>query len=430
MSGRVGRRECSLGSSQPDLSRKPKAREAEAGESKALSLSLTLGVLSLYRLFSQAFHTKGSGTVGSDEKSSLEHSQSARTAEQELDLESITLELARLRDENRRLKSEASKNHQKSRSASERLVIGGFEKLDTETEDATAKVNAESSKSILIEALGKELESVAEENERLKAELGQHKLGYTKAYGHLQRLLSKFIIACMELPPCEKSSKLDEAFQALREEATKLLPPELSKSLLVALDVASSEEARENALRDSDDEDVVDLATAKQKIRKIKKAATEKTTHGLRRGRKAEMELKEIREEYEKKVNELTLEIHQLKEKYRRERRRNADMEKTLGSNSDYALFAAESVRFFVERCEMDRRELREQVKRLESELSEQVPSEQVKRLESELEVLVSHLENTKKEKEELSEEVKKLRQRAPNGIEIRVSNPCLVMVS
>ena len=55
-------------------------------------------------------------------------------------------ELARLRDENRRLKSEASKNHQKSRSASERLVIGGFEKLDTETEDATAKVNAESSK--------------------------------------------------------------------------------------------------------------------------------------------------------------------------------------------------------------------------------------------------------------------------------------------
>ena len=142
------------------------------------------------------------------------------------------------------------------------------------------------------------------------------------------------------------------------------------------------------------------------------------------------MELKEIREEYEKKVNELTLEIHQLKEKYRRERRRNADMEKTLGSNSDYALFAAESVRFFVERCEMDRRELREQVKRLESELSEQVPSEQVKRLESELEVLVSHLENTKKEKEELSEEVKKLRQRAPNGIEIRVSNPCLVMVS
>ena len=91
MSGRVGRRECSLGSSQPDLSRKPKAREAEAGESKALSLSLTLGVLSLYRLFSQAFHTKGSGTVGSDEKSSLEHSQSARTAEQELDLESITL---------------------------------------------------------------------------------------------------------------------------------------------------------------------------------------------------------------------------------------------------------------------------------------------------------------------------------------------------
>ena len=145
---------------------------------------------------------------------------------------------------------------------------------------------------------------MAEENERLKAELGQHKLGYTKAYGHLQRLLSKFIIACMELPPCEKSSKLDEAFQALREEATKLLPPELSKSLLVALDVASSEEARENALRDSDDEDgkrkvkseslidctqsllVVDLATAKQKIRKIKKAATEKTTHGLRRGRK------------------------------------------------------------------------------------------------------------------------------------------------
>ena len=114
------------------------------------------------------------------------------------------------------------------------------------------------------------------------------------------------------------------------------------------------------------------------------------------------MELKEIREEYEKKVNELTLENSQLKEKYRRERRRNADMEKALGSNSDYALFAAESVRFFVERCEMDRREL----------------SEQVKRLESELEVLVSHFENTKKENEKLSEEVKRLRQRAPNGID------------
>ena len=67
--------------------------------------------------------------------------------------------------------------------------------------------------------------------------------------------MSEFVIACMELPPCEKSSKVDKAFQTFREEATKLVPPELSKSLLVALDVASSEEARENALRDSDDED-------------------------------------------------------------------------------------------------------------------------------------------------------------------------------